>query len=90
MGYKVAFQSLGCAKNLVNTEQMMALGLGDLPEMLRPLPRHQLLHGGHHIGVAPRAQQSVHLRQLLPDLAGVTLAETARHQQLVRSLPGKI
>ena len=25
MGYKVAFQSLGCAKNLVNTEQMMAL-----------------------------------------------------------------
>ena len=25
MGYTVAFQSLGCAKNLVNTEQMMAL-----------------------------------------------------------------
>ena len=25
MGYRVAFQSLGCAKNLVNTEQMMAL-----------------------------------------------------------------
>ena len=25
MGYIVAFQSLGCAKNLVNTEQMMAL-----------------------------------------------------------------
>ena len=25
MAYKVAFQSLGCAKNLVNTEQMMAL-----------------------------------------------------------------
>ena len=25
MGYKIAFQSLGCAKNLVNTEQMMAL-----------------------------------------------------------------
>lgn len=25
MGYKVAFVSLGCAKNLVNTEQMMAL-----------------------------------------------------------------
>jgi len=25
MGYKVAFLSLGCAKNLVNTEQMMAL-----------------------------------------------------------------
>ena len=25
MAYKVAFVSLGCAKNLVNTEQMMAL-----------------------------------------------------------------
>ena len=25
MPYKVAFVSLGCAKNLVNTEQMMAL-----------------------------------------------------------------
>ena len=25
MAYKVAFISLGCAKNLVNTEQMMAL-----------------------------------------------------------------
>ena len=25
MSYKVAFVSLGCAKNLVNTEQMMAL-----------------------------------------------------------------
>lgn len=25
MTYKVAFVSLGCAKNLVNTEQMMAL-----------------------------------------------------------------
>ena len=25
MSYRVAFQSLGCAKNLVNTEQMMAL-----------------------------------------------------------------
>ena len=25
MGFKVAFISLGCAKNLVNTEQMMAL-----------------------------------------------------------------
>ena len=25
MGYQVAFRSLGCAKNLVNTEQMMAL-----------------------------------------------------------------
>ena len=25
MPYKIAFISLGCAKNLVNTEQMMAL-----------------------------------------------------------------
>ena len=25
MPYKIAFVSLGCAKNLVNTEQMMAL-----------------------------------------------------------------
>ena len=25
MSYTVAFQSLGCSKNLVNTEQMMAL-----------------------------------------------------------------
>ena len=25
MAYKIAFISLGCAKNLVNTEQMMAL-----------------------------------------------------------------
>ena len=25
MGYKIAFVSLGCSKNLINTEQMMAL-----------------------------------------------------------------
>ena len=38
--YKVAFVSLGCAKNLVNTEQMMALCRGRRPH------RHRRPGGG--------------------------------------------
>ena len=54
----------------------------DIAKVLRPLPLHQLRHGGGHIGIAAGAQHPVHLGQLGADVVGVPLGETASHQQL--------
>ena len=52
--------------------------------MLRPLPLHQLRHGGGHIGIAAGAQHPVHLGQLRADLLTVALGQATRHQQLLQ------
>ena len=58
------------------------IGGVDPGEVLGLLPGHQLLHGGDHVGIAPRAQHSVHLGQFLADVVGIALGQAAGHQQL--------
>ena len=53
-------------------------------KVLRPLPGHQLLHGGNHIGVAAGSQHAVHLGQFLTNVIGVALGQASGHQQLLQ------
>mgnify|MGYP000579809584 CR=1 FL=1 len=55
----------------------------DASKAAGPLPGHGLLHGGNDLRIAPRAQDAVHLRQLLQYIALVALGHAARDQDFL-------